>query len=376
MSSRPRVAYWNNVPAPYMVDRFDAVARRGALDFEAWFSELETPERSWRVDPASWLFVYRLARVRRIGGRLVGMPPRVPAGEWPDLVVSLYAEPPYLLGLLQSRLRGGRSALWVEVTFDSWVRRSRAKECLKRRVFAAADGILTVGQDGRAYARRYGADDARVHYVPHVIDARRFASDTAANAGGRARLREELGLGGVTFTYVGRLWSGKGVGDLITAFTIAQRSTELELSLLLVGDGPDEAALRARCTAEDVRGVVFAGFHQQEELAAYYAASDVLVFPTLGDPYGLVVDEAMACSLPVLSSTAAGEIGRRVTEGVTGHLFGPGDVTTLARQMVRLAADPAARRAMGVRAARRVAWQSPDAWAEQFERVVLEILGD
>jgi glycosyltransferase involved in cell wall biosynthesis len=374
MSRSPKVAYWNNIPAPYMVDRFDAVARRGALDFEVWFSELETPERSWRVDRQSWVFAHRLARVRRVGGLLVGFPPRIPAGEWPDLVVSLYAEQPYLLGLLQSRLRGGRSALWVEVTFDSWVRRSPAKECLKRRVFAAADGILTVGQDGRAYARKYGAEDARIHYLPHVIDAWRFASESAARERGLDRLRAELGLRGVTFVYVGRLWSGKGVADLIAAFAIAQRSSERELSLLLVGDGPDEAVLRSRCAADGLQGVVFAGFRQQDELAAFYAASDVFVFPTLGDPYGLVVDEAMACSLPVLSSTAAGEIGRRVTEGVTGYLFNPGDVTTLAEHMVHLAGDRALRRAMGIGAAYRVSWQSPEAWAIQFERVVLEIV--
>ena len=375
MTSRPRVAYWNNLPAPYMVERFEAVARRGALDFEAWFSEVETPERSWRVEPGSWLFAHRLARVRRVGGRLVGLPPRIPVGEWPDLVVSLYAEPPYLTGLLQSRLRGAHTALWVEVTYDSWVRRSRAKESLKRRVFGAADGILTVGQDGRAYARKYGVDDARMHYLPHTIDARRFAADSAAHAEGRDSLRQSLGVHGVTFAYVGRLWSGKGVDDLVAAFAVARRATNLDMSLLLVGDGPDEAALRARCAAEGVEGVVFAGFHQQEELPAYYAASDVFVFPTLGDPYGLVVDEAMACSLPVLSSTGAGEIRRRVTDGVTGYVYEAGDVATLARLMLDLAADPDRRRAMGARAAQRVSWQSPDAWAEQFERVALEILG-
>ena len=83
----------------------------------------------------------------------------------------------------------------------------------------------------------------------------------------------------------------------------------------------------------------------------------------------------MACSLPVLSSTAAGEIRRRVTDGVTGHLYEAGDAAALGRLMVDLAADPDRRRAMGARAARRVSWQSPDAWAEQFERVALEILG-
>ena len=141
----------------------------------------------------------------------------------------------------------------------------------------------------------------------------------------REQLRRDLGLHGVTFVYVGRLWRDKGVGDLIDAYAKTRSASSAETSLLLVGDGPDEASLRARCAAEGVSDVVFAGFHQQEELAPYYAAADVFVFPTLGDPYGLVVDEAMACGLPVVSSTAAGELRRRVTDGVTGFITGPGD---------------------------------------------------
>jgi glycosyltransferase involved in cell wall biosynthesis len=374
MADKPRVAYWNNLPAPYMVDRFSAVASRRVIDLEVWFSELESPERSWLVEPESWRFRHRLARVGRVGGRLVGLPPHLPRSAWPDLIVSLYSEPSYLVGLAQAHLRRVRTALWVEVTFDSWVRRSRAKEFLKRAAFASADAILTVGQDGRAYARRYGVEDARIHYLPHTVDARRFEVAAAACADGREGLRASLGLRGVTFAYVGRLWNGKGLDTLLTAFAAAQRSSGLEVSLLLVGDGPDEAALRARCAVEGLDGVVFAGFHQQEALAPYYVAADVFVFPTLGDPYGLVVDEAMACSLPVISSTGAGEIRRRVTEGRTGYLFDPGDVVTLERHMVELAADPAQRREMGLRAARRVAWQSPHAWARQFERVVHEVL--
>jgi glycosyltransferase involved in cell wall biosynthesis len=358
-----------------MVERFNAVADRGTLDFEAWFTELETRDRTWVVDAGSWRFPHRFARVSRWGSTLVGLPPRVSHSQRPDLVVSLYAEPPYLAGLAGAALTSVRTALWVEVTFDSWVRRTKLKEVLKRAAFRQADAILTVGQDGRAYARRYGVEDARIRYLPHVIDADRFARDTAASAGSRCALREHLGLRGTTFVYVGRLWSGKGVDDLLHAFARARQSTRSDMSLLLVGDGPEESRLRARCAHAGLAGsVAFAGFRQQDELPAFYAASDVFVFPTLGDPYGLVVDEAMACSLPVLSSTAAGEIRRRVTPGATGLLFSPGDVAALARHMVHLAENPELRLAMGIRGAHRVAWQSPAAWAEQFERVVFEIL--
>src|SRR5512133_1390879 len=53
---RPRVVYWNNIPSPYMVDRFAAVARRGNIDLEVWFTEEREPGRSWAVTPDHWQF--------------------------------------------------------------------------------------------------------------------------------------------------------------------------------------------------------------------------------------------------------------------------------------------------------------------------------
>jgi glycosyltransferase involved in cell wall biosynthesis len=368
-----RVAYWNNIPSPYMVDRFNAVARRAVLDFEAWFSELRTPERSWTVDPESWAFGFRTARVRRMGRRVMGLPPRLEGNARPDIVVSLYAELPYLIGLLDSVVHGSMTALWVEVTFDSWVHRTPFKERLKGLVFPGVDAILTVGDDGSDYAQKYGAQRDRIHLVPHVIDVARFSSESRMTRPARDSLRADLGLRGVTFVYVGRLWAGKGVDHLISAFTVAQRRAASPLSLLLVGDGPDESRLRARCEREGLSGVTFAGFHQQRELPLYYAVSDVFVFPTLGDPYGLVVDEAMACSLPVVSSTSAGEIGGRVVHGTNGLLFRPGDVSALAGHMLTLADDEVLRQRMGVASYEMVSWESSERWAQDFELAMLAI---
>lgn len=375
MADALRVAYWNNTPAPYMVDRFNAVADRGVLDFEAWFTETTVPHRTWEVRPETWRFAHRFARVARVGGALVGLPPRVPSDSVPDVVVSLYAEAPYLTRLAWPRLRRAKTALWVEVTFDSWVHRTRVKEAAKRVAFSHADGILTAGEDGRRYAVRYGASGDRIHVVPHVIDAARFRAAAGRAAARRDDLRRRLGLRGLTFLYVGRLWSGKGMDDLLTAFALAQTAAARDLSLLLVGQGADEGPMRHRIAREGIDGVVFAGFHQQDELGAFYAASDVFVFPTLGDPYGLVVDEAMACSLPVVSSDAAGEIAPRIVDGHNGYVVKAGDPRELAARMVGLAEDAGLRRRMGRAAWEVVSWQSPERWARDFEQAVLAVAG-
>lgn len=371
--ARPRIVYWNNIPSPYMVERFNALARRGNIDLEAWFGARTERDRSWTVDEAAWEFPHRyLARVGA-GSHRASLPTRVLTGQRPDLLVSLYATPSFLAGLRVAWWRGWRTALWVEVTFDSWVRRRVWKEAMKRAIFGRVDGIITAGRDGRAFAMRYGVAPERIHVARHVVDVEYFSSAAELAHLSREGTRAELDVAGVVFLYVGRLWRGKGISTLVDAFTSIARDGPGENSLLLVGDGPEAASVRRACERDGLR-VRLAGFHQKDDLPRMYAAGDVFVFPTLGDPYGLVVDEAMAAGLPIISTTAAGEINERVMNGVNGYLVPPGDPEALASAMRRLASDPALRTRMGAHSAEMIAGHTPDHWARAFEAAVERIL--
>jgi glycosyltransferase involved in cell wall biosynthesis len=351
-----KVVYWNNIPAPYMVDRFNAVARRQNLDLEVWFSARTEPDRSWTVDECSWQFRHRYLRAARVNGASVALVP-IMSGTAPDVFVSLYAGTPFLVGSALARMKGARTAFWVEVTYDAWVRRRWWKEALKRHVLPRADAILTAGEDGRSFALRYGAQPARIFSVPHVIDASRYATGSAMEPSKRDRLRRDLGLRGVTFIYVGRLWEGKGLLFLLEAFAALQRQALDEMSLLLVGDGPQELELRTYCEENGLKNVVFCGFREGDMLPRLYGAADVFVFPTLGDPFGLVVLEAMACGLPIISTTATGEIAERVQESVNGFIVAPASTKQLLDRMRLLAGDVKLRESMGRASADRVAGQ-------------------
>lgn len=370
---RPYVVYWNNIPSPYMVERFNAVASRGNLRFEAWFNDRIEPGRSWEVAENTWLFSYRYLPTVSIAGRHFHIPTLV-LGPRPDVLVSLYAEPAFLLGWAVSRLRGTKTAFWCQVTYDAWVVRRKWKELAKRCIFPLVHATLGSGEESRAFAMRYGTKPERALRLRHSIDVAHFAAGSAKARKAREALRSSLNLRGVTFIYVGRLWWGKGLQYLLDAFEALQRMSKREVSLLLVGDGDEEQQLRAGCASRGIRNVCFAGFIQKEEMPAYYAASDVFVFPTLGDPYGLVVDEAMACGLPVISTSAAGEIAERVNEGINGFIVPPRNSSLLAERMIYLAENEDARRAMGLTSSKMIAGHTPDRWAADFEHIVLRLL--
>jgi glycosyltransferase involved in cell wall biosynthesis len=367
------VVYWNNIPSPYIVDRFNALANRNRIDFEAWFNDRIEPDRSWKVDERTWRFRYRYLPTLRISGRRIHFPLLV-LGRRPDLLVSLYAEPSFLLGWTIARLRGTKTAFWCEVTWDTWVQRRPWKEWLKRTVLPSALATIGPGEDGRAYAMRYGVPAHRALSLMSVIDVDHYANGRSKAWGEREMVRTQLGLKGTTFMYAGRLWGGKGITYLLEAFSKVESQATGEVSLLIVGDGLEEARLRQTCQERGIRNVVFAGFHQKPEMPRYYAMADVFVFPTLGDPYGLVVDEAMACSLPVISTSAAGEIRDRVEEDVNGYIVPPGDSALLADRMLQLARDPNLRERMGKISAKKIAGRTPERWAEDFEQIVDSIV--
>jgi glycosyltransferase involved in cell wall biosynthesis len=364
----PHIVYWNNIPAPYMIDRFNAVIRRSSLHFEVWFSARTHRDRSWKVEERSWEFPYHYLPSLEGQEYPLALPAPLFKREAPDLLVTLYAAPSFVLGATLARQRGARVAFWAEPTQDAVIKRRRWKEIFKTQLFRTADGVLTTGPDGRSFVSRYGTSQERIFCVPHTIDYKRYAQASELPDGARTELRAALGLRGITFVYVGRLQRFKGLGYLLDAFGVLQRRSATEVSLLLVGDGPEESSLRAR--AEGLENVVFAGFHDEGSLPRLYAAGDVFVFPTLGDTFGLVVSEAMAAGLPVIATHAAGEIRERVVDGVNGFVVPPANSAELLDRMSILAEDEELRRQMSRAATSRVANESPDAWAQAFERAV------
>lgn len=146
------------------------------------------------------------------------------------------------------------------------------------------------------------------------------------------------------FVFVGRLAAVKGIRVLLQAFQMA-RKTNPDLTLTLVGDGPDRAALEAE--AAPMGDVVrFAGFQSQSEVAKILATADVFVLPSFAEGVPVVLMEAMASGKPVLASRVAG-VPELVEDGVNGFLVAPGDAVDLAKKIGIMSADAALRMRMG-----------------------------
>jgi glycosyltransferase involved in cell wall biosynthesis len=165
-----------------------------------------------------------------------------------------------------------------------------------------------------------------------------------ADANATARLRAELG-GDLVIGHVGSLDDSiKGQSALIEAVRILGPRAR-DMRFLLIGDGKDEAALRAR--AADLPNVRFIGW--VDNIADYYAMMDIFVFPSRYEALGSSLLEAMSFGVPVVA-TIAGGIPEIVRDGTEGFLVAMDDARAIADRILRLADDAALRRRLGAQA--------------------------
>lgn len=362
------VLYWNNIPSPYVVGRFNAVAERGNISLIAWFNQEREHDRSWAVRPNEWAFQFDYVGTSVV--KTSDLRSRLQIAR-PNLFVSLYHTPAFILGSMEAKLLGYRVAYRVLPTFESWQPRRRSRELMKHALFRSIDGVKVSGTEGAEYAMRYGIAPHRVHQVTQSIDVAHYQKAQFISSDERQSLRSKLGLAGHTFIYVGRLWSGKGIDALLDAYEIVKAECP-DVSLLLVGDGQDAERYRAR--SRSIGKVVVTGFVQADELPQLYGIADSMVFPTLGDPNGLVVEEAMAAGLPVVSSEAAGNIRHRLPDGVAGLIVPPDNPSHLANAMLKLVRDPKLAVSMGQAGSELVETRDHRKYAEDFEVFVDRVL--
>jgi glycosyltransferase involved in cell wall biosynthesis len=221
------------------------------------------------------------------------------------------------------------------------------------------NGFIVPGKSAREYLESYGIPQETIYTAPNAVDTRFFAERCEIIRKDHSSYQRDLALPNRFFLFVGRMVREKGIFDLLEAYLALPLETRREIGLVFVGDGPARSKLIHR-TAGLRDSVVLPGFAQRELLAAYYALADAFVFPTHTDPWGLVVNEAMSCGLPVVCSDAAGCAADLVQDGWNGRLVPVGDRDQLTSSLTELAGDDGLRMQMGRRSRERIARYSPE----------------
>jgi glycosyltransferase involved in cell wall biosynthesis len=202
------------------------------------------------------------------------------------------------------------------------------KRLLLGKIISMCSGVLPCGTYGRMYFLKYGADPQHIHYFPLEPDYALINQITKEQIR-HTKARFGLEQNRQKIIYSGRLIGLKRVDLLIDAFaSIANDRPGWDV--VIVGDGPLRHSLSARIPSHLRNRFFWTGFvNDQSELSSLYLLSDVLVLPSDQDAWALVVNEAVAAGLAIVSSSAVGASAELVRDGVNGRVFPSGDSDTL-----------------------------------------------
>ena len=212
-------------------------------------------------------------------------------------------------------------------------------------------GVLSVGQRNTEYWRHHLGVDIPVFSIPYAVDNAFFQERCRAASATRERLRQELGLEAnrPVLLFASKLLARKCCIDLVDAYLEVVRRLKLEDGsqpspyLLIVGEGEQRPQIEARlqqASAEEREGVRLPGFRNQSELPRFYDLCDVFVLPSIHEPWGLVVNEAMNAAKAIVVSDQVGCRPDLVQDGDNGLVYPARNVEALADALATCSSGP------------------------------------
>lgn len=202
-----------------------------------------------------------------------------------------------------------------------------ARRIFLRWVYNHVDYALYTGTHNKSYFLKHGLKEQQLVFGPHAVDNERYRGeggslDTAADA-----WRQTLGFGKSDFVV---LFAAKLENKKAPAFMIqvADALKDSSIKFLIVGNGPLEEELKEKAIND--KRIQFLDFQNQTQMPLVYRLGDVFILPSTGpgETWGLAVNEAMACSRPVMVSSKAGCAIDLVVDDKNGLIFNSEDVNS------------------------------------------------
>lgn len=326
-----RVLFLTNYPSPYRVGFFDQLGQQ--MDVTVLFSDRKEnqthrEQRWFEESQGHFRWVQLEKQVFRVDEESLCLDViswlKKP---WDHIVVCGYSTPTMILAMAWLRLH--RVPFYMEIDGGLVREESKAKFLFKKHLVTRATWWLSSGEPSNRYLTHYGADPKRIYTYPFTSLYARDIPEAVPTEEEKMALRQELELSeGKILLSVGRMDQGKGFDVLLKA--MAQMEEKVELCIV-GGEPPKEyLALAKQLCLENVH---FVDFRPKEELKKYYRAADAFVLPTRSDVWGLVVTEAMACGLPVVTTTRCVAGLTLVEAGVNGYLVPIDDEKALAEKL-------------------------------------------
>lgn len=306
-------------------------------DFILLYCKRRLKEREWLIDTTQLQYDYLvlssvvLRFTKRLYPRSIIINPTLFFQLFhlkPDVIVTYAYSIPTLIAFIYAKLFRKKLVSWTTLTPHVDRNTGTLQRLMRRLIIDEASSYIAASYDGMEFFEEYGASKDNVYIVPQPI-AEQFS-----------QVVHDKTPESKVILFVGFLNERKGVMHLLEAFRTVHESLA-SVRLVMVGSGDKEAEIKAYIHDNNLDRVVdLVGFVQHSELPQYYAKASVFVLPTLEDTFGVVIAEAAACSLPIITTPYAGATSLYVNDGSNGYIVEPTDHKALADAMLKVLDNP------------------------------------
>jgi glycosyltransferase involved in cell wall biosynthesis len=189
------------------------------------------------------------------------------------------------------------------------------------------DVYLAIGSQNKKYYLDHNIENKKIVIVPYTVDNNFF------NKKNKFKNNKKL-----TYIFAAKLIKKKGANILLEAINILNHNKKFNYNseFLIIGDGYMKYSLHDYAKINNLKNVKFIPFQNQKKLSEFYQKSDVFIIPSLFEPWGLTVNEAMAAENAIISSSAVASAYDLVSNNVNGYRFKNGDSKDLANKILKI----------------------------------------
>jgi len=302
------IIFWYLIPSPSLIDRLNDLNKNPNLKIIVLFSSYTNSIRNWVFDEKKWNFEYHFLNNK---GFFFLFTLKY------DLLVTFHYHLKNLIFIFFSRLFFRNVIIGYVKNYETWRKKKLLNEFMRYFIFNfLVSGFQFTGKDAKDQCSHYLFLKKKYFFAPwNYVSSFNYKNNYIPP-----------GQKKINLLYVGRITPEKSI-DLIIDASIQSRVIRENYTFTFVGTGSYEIEFIKKFN--NLKNIKYVGFIQHESLLNYYLNSDAFIFPSLGEPYGIVIDEALSFHLPIICSNSIGELSHRVIDQYNGRIFNPNNLSTL-----------------------------------------------
>jgi len=315
------------IPAPYRVDVFLEMSKWATMDvyFSSCKDQSRSPDYFVKSDSLTFEVLDNEASKKRFRNALKHL-------DAYDFVMAYHPTcKPALIAETLCRMKGIPYYVNIDGAF---INPNFIRDCIKRFVYRGAAGCFSGGDSATQYFLHYGVKKERIFEYGFTVLHGEDIEPAPVTQERKRQIREALGLPEKkTVLSIGQFIPRKGFDILLKAWKEAAVDGA---QLILIGGGPERADYERFIRENDQKDIILIDFLPKEKIKEYYLAADLFVLPTREDIWGLVVNEAMANGLPVITTDMCNAGVQLIENGINGYIVPNENVKAVADVMTEV----------------------------------------